>query len=225
MNTIKSTVLFCFVFIAIVLVMFVISVLRVPQLSVEEMRSKGVFILPRPRDIASFELLDHTGDVFNRASLEGKWSFVFFGFVSCPDVCPTSMAVLGSVDRQLQANDPEFAEQFQGILVSVDPDRDSVERLGAYVTAFSPRFLGVTGSRENLVDLTTQVNVAFAKVPLAEPELKTVSNPALVEEAYTVDHTGNIVIINPLGHYHGFIKLPHDAETIRLTFQTLASQF
>ena len=225
MSTIKSTVLLCFVFISIVVVMFVISVIRVPQLSVEEMRSKGVFILPRPRDIAEFELRDHTGAAFNRANFEGRWSFVFFGFVSCPDVCPTSIAVLGNVDRQLKSGDPELAEQFQGILISVDPDRDSLETLGAYATAFSPRFLGVTGPREDLVELTTQVNVAFAKVPLAEALTQQAQSSEALADAYTVDHTGNIVIINPRGHYHGFIKLPHDAETIRLTFQTLAAQF
>jgi protein SCO1/2 len=135
------------------------------------------------------------------------------------------MAVLGTVDRQLQSGDAELAEQFQGILVSVDPDRDSLETLGAYATAFSPRFLGVTGPREDLVELTTQVNVAFAKVPLAEALTQRTQNTEALADAYTVDHTGNIVIINPRGHYHGFIKLPHDPETIRLTFQTLASQF
>ena len=225
MSTIKSTVLLCFVFIGIVLVMFVISVLRVPQLSVEEMRSKGVFLLPTPRDIAAFKLTDHMGKTFDRSSINGRWSFVFFGFVSCPDVCPTSMSVLGTVDRQLQASNPELAEQFQGILVSVDPERDSIESLARYATAFSPRFLGVTGPREDLVGLTTQVNVAFAKVPLTEPPPLESAAADVAADAYTVDHTGNIVIINPRGHYHGFIKLPHDSETIRLTFQTLASQF
>ena len=225
MSTIKSTVLLCFVFIGIVLIMFVISVLRVPQLSVEEMRSKGVFLLPTPRDIAAFKLTDHMGKTFDRSSINGRWSFVFFGFVSCPDVCPTSMSVLGTVDRQLQASNPELAEQFQGILVSVDPERDSTENLAKYATAFSPRFLGVTGPREDLVGLTTQVNVAFAKVPLTEPPPLESAAADVAADAYTVDHTGNIVIINPRGHYHGFIKLPHDSETIRLTFQTLASQF
>ena len=225
MSTIKSTVLLCFVFIGIVLVMFVISVLRVPQLSVEEMRSKGVFLLPTPRDIAAFKLTDHMGKTFDRSSINGRWSFVFFGFVSCPDVCPTSMSVLGTVDRQLQASNPELAEQFQGILVSVDPERDSTENLARYATAFSPRFLGVTGPREDLVGLTNQVNVAFAKVPLDEPAPPGSASADIAADAYTVDHTGNIVIINPRGHYHGFIKLPHDSETIRLTYQTLASQY
>jgi protein SCO1/2 len=225
MNTVKATVLLCLAFISIVLVMFVISVLRVPQLSEEEMRSKGVFILPTPRDIAPFELQSHTGQPFVRDDLQGRWNFVFFGFVNCPDVCPTSMAVLGTVDRALQAQDPELAAQFQGILVSVDPDRDSLARLGDYATAFSPRFLGVTGSRQDLVTLTSQLNVAFAKVPLAGASASRSGSGSEAEDAYTVDHTGNIVIINPRGHYHGFIKLPHDAETIRLTFQTLAAQF
>lgn len=202
--------------------MFVVSVLRVPQLSEEEMRAKGVFILPKPRDIAEFQLETHTGEPFRRSDLEGHWSFIFFGFVNCPDVCPTSMAVLGAAERELRSQDAALAELFQGILVSVDPERDTPQQLGSYATAFSPRFLGVTGAREALVTLTSQLNVAFAKVPLSTAGSATVDAP---ENAYTVDHTGNIVIVNPKGHYHGFIKLPHDAETIRLTFQTLAAQF
>jgi protein SCO1/2 len=98
-------------------------------------------------------------------------------------------------------------------------------QLASYATAFSPRFLGVTGGREDLVELTTQVNVAFAKVPLSQLTQGSLAAGPVEADAYTVDHTGNIVIVNPRGHYHGFIKLPHDAETIRLTFQTLAAQF
>ena len=202
--------------------MFVVSVFRVPQLSEEEMRAKGVFILPKPRDIAQFQLQAHTGEQFERSDLEGRWSFIFFGFVNCPDVCPTSMAVLGTAERELRAQDPAQADLFQGILVSVDPDRDSLEQLGSYATAFSPRFLGVTGTRQGLVSLTSQLNVAFAKVPLGAVGS---AAPEVSRDAYPIDHTGNIVIVNPRGHYHGFIKLPHDAETIRLTFQTLAAQF
>ena len=126
---------------------------------------------------------------------------------------------------QLQVGDSDWGGQVRGIRGEVVPDRDSLETWGAYATAFSPRFLGVTGSREDLVELTTQVNVALAKVPLAEALTQEAPSPEALADAYTVDHTGNIVIINPRGHYHGFIKLPHDPETIRLTFQTLASQF
>ena len=161
----------------------------------------------------------HTGAVFNRQSLEGHWSFIFFGFTNCPDVCPTSLSVLGQVENQLKQQDPRLAERFKVRLVSVDPDADTLERLGQYVGAFSSSFLGVRGERADLVKFTDQVNVAFAKVPLRSPV------PGSDAQGYTVDHTGNIVIINPRGHYHGFIKLPHKAETIRLSYQTLDAQF
>jgi protein SCO1/2 len=219
MQSIKSTVGLCVIFISIVLVMFVFSKLRTPQLSPDEMRAQGVFILPTPRDIGPFQLTDHTGETFNRQSLEGHWSFIFFGFTNCPDVCPTSLSVLGQVENQLKRQAPELANGFKVRLVSVDPDADTLERLGAYVSAFSPDFLGVRGERAELVQFTDQVNVAFAKVPLRSPV------EGSGAQSYTVDHTGNIVIINPRGHYHGFIKLPHKAETIRLTYQTLDAQF
>ena len=225
MSTIKSTVLLCLVFIGIVLVMFVISVLRVPQLSVEEMRSKGVFLLPTPRDIAAFKLTDHTGKTFDRSSINGRWSFVFFGFVSCPDVCPTSMSVLGTVDRQLQASDPELAEQFQGILVSVDPERDSTESLGQVRDRVLAPLFRRHGSKRRLGRANDPSQCCIRKGTLGGTSTPGSASADIAADAYTVDHTGNIVIINPRGHYHGFIKLPHDSETIRLTFQTLASQF
>ena len=134
------------------------------------------------------------------------------------------MSVLGKVDRQLQASDPELAEQFQGILVSVDPERDSTENLARYATAFSPRFLGVTGPREDLGGLTTQVNVAFAKVPLDEPAPPGSASADIAADAYTVDHTGNIVLINPRGHYHGYIRPPHTADQITFAYKALAAR-
>ena len=212
MTPIARTVTFSAVFIFMVLSMFVYSVLRPPQLSEEELRNQGVFLLPRPRDIAPFELTDHTGARFDNNSLKDQWTFMFFGFTHCPDVCPTTMSELGQVDTQLRQQGGEVADEFKGVLVTVDPERDTPETLGPYATAFSPHFLGVTGDKAALAEFGQQVNAAFAKVPTPDG-------------AYTMDHTGNIIIINPLGHYHGFIKLPHKAETIRLAYQSLAARF
>lgn len=214
MSNIGKTVGLCVGFITIVLVMFVYSTVRTPQLSDDEMRAQGVFLLPRPRDIAPFELQWATGASdapFTNDVLRGKWSFVFFGFTFCPDVCPTSMAVLGQVDAALRESGFSAEHDFQGVLVSVDPERDTPEKLAAYARAFSPRFEAAVGPRDALAELAQQVNVAFAKVPDGSG-------------GYTMDHTGHIVIINPMGHYHGFIKLPHTAETIRLTYQTLTAR-
>jgi protein SCO1/2 len=100
---------------------------------------------------------------------------------------------------------------FRGVMVSVDPERDEPSLLAAYVGAFSPAFVGVTGPRKQIVELARQVNVAFLKVPAQEG-------------GYSVDHSGQIVIINPQGQYHGFIKMPHVTETIVQTFRALAAQ-
>ena len=211
MSTVAKTVLLCAAFITAVVGLFVYSVTRVPQLSEEEMRDRGVFVLPRPRDIAPFHLEDQNGEAFGRDDLNGKWTFVFFGFTHCPDICPTSMAVLGQVDAELRKRGGNLADQFQGVLVTVDPERDTQALMGRYAEAFSPRFLGVRGTLEETGLFAQQLNSSFGKMPEGD--------------GYTMDHTGHISIINPMGHYHGFIKLPHDPETIRLTYQSLAARF
>ncbi len=211
MTPVAKTVTLCVVFISIVVALFVWSTVRTPQLTDEELRANGVFLLPRPRDIAPFELADASGGTYSNADLKDKWNFIFFGFTFCPDICPTSMAVMGQVDLALREG-REGDHPFQGVLVSVDPERDTPEKLETYAKAFSPRFVGAVGPRDDLAELAQQVNVAFAKIPDGEG-------------GYTMDHTGHIVIVNPMGHYHGFIKLPHKAETIRLTYQTLDARF
>jgi protein SCO1/2 len=193
----------------------VYSVLREPVLSEAELRDLGVFVLPRPRAIGAFELESTRGGAFTAADLEGGWSFLFFGFTNCPDVCPTTMAVLAQAERELLASSPEDADRFTGVLVSVDPERDDVGTLGEYTAAFSPRFFGVTGPLEELAAFARQVNVGFGKVPAPEGSYG----------GYLVDHGAQIVIVNPRGHYHGFIRAPHRADTIVQTFQSLAARF
>jgi protein SCO1/2 len=183
-------------------------------LSEEALKEQGVFILPRPREIAPFELVAHTGEPFTLEDLTGRWTFAFFGFTNCPDVCPTTMAVMGQARRTLGEGDA-----FQGILVSVDPERDDAAKLAAYTTAFAPDFLGVRGSREAVAGFAEQVNVAFGKVPAFDED------GAPDPDNYLVDHSANVVIINPRGHYHGFIKYPQQADTMVAAYQTLAADF
>lgn len=212
MTPVGRTVALCVVFVAIVLAMLYHSVTRVPVLTDDQLREMGVFILPRPREIAPFELTTQAGQPFDVESLEGHWSFIFFGFTNCPDICPTSMAVMGAAEREITADGTVADAPFQGILVTVDPERDDAQALGRYVEAFSPRFLGVRGDREATAGFATQLNVAFARVPDGAG-------------GYQVDHTANIVIVNPRGHYHGFIRMPHKAETLVAAYRSLAATF
>ena len=211
MNQLRLTVMLSLGFVAVVLGMFYYSVTRTTTLTDDQLRNLGVFVLPTPREIAPFELTTHTGQPFTVADLQGQWSFIFFGFTNCPDICPTSLAVMAQAERQLQEAGVPGAEQFQGILVTVDPDRDDQETLTAYVQAFSKDFLGVRGDKVATAEFATQLNAAFTMVP-GEPG------------GYQMDHTANIVIINPRGHYHGFARMPHQADTIAAAYKSFAAR-
>lgn len=212
MTPLRVTVGLCLAFIAVVLGLFVYSATRTPVLSNEQLAERGVFVFPKPREIAPFELTAHTGEPFTLDDLQGRWSFLFFGFTNCPDICPTTMSVLGQARRRLEEEQPAAAPEFQGILVTVDPERDDRETLARYVHAFAPSFVGVRGDLAATAAFTTQVNVAFVKVPADDG-------------GYQVDHSANIVIVNPRGHYHGFIRMPHDADTIVAAFTSLRERW
>ena len=110
------------------------------QFSDEELREFGFIPYPEPRDVGDFALADAAGGAFDAERLRGRWSFMFFGFANCPDICPITMTVLGKAERLLiDAGD----EPFRGIMVTVDPERDTATLLAEYVQAFSSNFVGV----------------------------------------------------------------------------------
>jgi protein SCO1/2 len=102
--------------------------------------------LESPRRIGAFRLTDHRGREFTPESLRGGWSLVFAGFTQCPDACPTTLAMLNAMDERLRAN----GGAVQVVFLSVDPARDTAERLAGYVGHFNPRFVAVTGVRTEI---------------------------------------------------------------------------
>jgi protein SCO1 len=212
-GSVRTTVLLCVAFVAIVLGAFLYSVLREPLLDDATLREQGTFILPTPRDIAPFALVDTRGEAFDNSRLLGHWSLLFFGYTSCPDICPVTLSVLAQMEKKLaDGKDRDLLDQLEVYLISIDPERDSADALGKYLGAFSPRFTGVTGSRDAIAALATQLNVAFMKVPADNG-------------SYVIDHTGNVVVVNPKGHYHAFIKLPRDPDHVLLAYRSMARKF
>ena len=165
---------------------------------------------PAARAVQPFSLVDHTGKTFDNAALTGHWSFVFFGYTHCPDVCPTTMAVLNSVSQRLQ----DTGERVRFVMVTVDPERDTPEKLGKFVTYFNGDFLGVTGSTEALEQLTGQMGIMFMRVNEAE-------NPA----GYLVDHTASVFLFDPDGHYHAVFSPPLTADNIASDFRMMARTY
>lgn len=196
------------VFVVVVMALFLNKITTPRVLSPIELRVNGTFVFDQPRIFKDFSLVDHRGEAFKLDDLKDKWSLVFFGFTACPDVCPATLSMMKQVKSQLDA---DIEKQVQFILVSVDPARDTVEQLAQYMPYFDTEFIGLTGEFLEIKRLANQLNMAFVKVSQGD--------------SYTVDHTANIALVNPYGHYHGFIKPPLDNARIKLTLQSIVSRF
>lgn len=140
------------------------------------------------REIKSFELTDHQGKAFTHNELKDKWSFVFFGYTSCPDVCPTTLQNLGFIYDDLKA----IRVNSQVLLVSVDPNRDTQEKLSQYIAYFNPEFIALRAGHELLFPFARNLGLMYA-----------ISDEG---EDYLVDHSASIVLINPDGYITAIFK-------------------
>ena len=211
---IRLTILVIAIFVTLVMGLFLNTITTPRGLSNMELRVNGAFVFDQPRIFKDFNLLNQQGEPLNLASLKGQWSLLFFGYTSCPDVCPSTLATLRDMKGKLRT---DIADQLQVVLVTVDPARDTVESLGPYMNYFDPEFVGATGEFLEIKRLATQLNMAFVKVPM--------TLGSLPNGGYMVDHSANIALINPMGHYHGFIKAPLDEARMRLTLASIISRF
>lgn len=199
---IRNTLIWTLGFIGLMLGLFIYTILAPKALSDEALLELGYYGFPESRLIEPFDLIDQNGDSVSVSNLKGQWQLMFFGFTFCPDICPTTMAVLNRAVNAMETPP-------QVIMVSVDPERDTPKALSRYVPVFNPDFIGYTGEFDEIVGLATNVNIAFGKVPGREPG------------TYTVDHAGSIVVVDPQGRYAGFIKSPHQAQHISQIMSTL----
>ncbi len=169
---------------------------------------KVITLLPHPKRLTAFALTDHKNRVFDLASLKGKWSFIFFGFTHCPDICPTTLAVLARA-RDNIAKNTGGAEDIQFIFISVDPNRDTASKLKRYVDYFDATFLGVTGDNAQLRNLAGQLSAAY----------QVAITPGM--ENYPVYHTAAVFLLDPQARYHAVFAPPHDAEAISKRFKVV----
>lgn len=198
-------------FITIVMALFINKITSPRVLSEAELLVNGAMVFDQPREMTPFSLVDQSGQMFTDGDFKGHWSVIFFGFTSCPHVCPTTMMVLKDLKASL---DPEIAEQTQFVFITVDPARDTPEKIAQYLPNFDSEFIGVTGEFLPLKRLATELNTAFVKVI----EDNDVDN-------YNIDHSGNLVLVNPNGHYQGFIRTPIELGRAKLVLQSIVSSF
>jgi protein SCO1/2 len=137
-----------------------------------------------------FSLTDFRGNSRTLADYRGQVVMLYFGFVQCPDVCPTALARASSMMQQLGAD----AGRVQLLFVTVDPERDTPELLREYLAAFDPRFVALTGSLAQIQTTADAFRVYFKKIPTGS--------------SYTMDHTALTYLFDPAGHVR--VALRHD---------------
>jgi protein SCO1/2 len=166
-----------------------------------------VFVEPRP--LPAFTLVDASGQAFGPERLRGHWSLLFFGFLNCPDICPTTLATLAAAKAAL-ASLPA-GERPAILFVSVDPGRDTPELIGRYVAHFDPSFSGATGSREAIDALAAALGVAVMIGPPAD------------DGSYAVDHSAAIFLVDPGARIAALFGTPHDADAIARDYRRIVA--
>lgn len=154
-------------------------------------------LLPSAKIVADFQLTDHNAQSFTRGNLKDKWSFAFFGYTHCPDVCPTSLSMLAQVMKKLEKDDT-LNTLPQVVFVSVDPERDTPELLQNYLPYFHPDFIGLTGDPQQILALTRQLGILYGKAPGENAD------------NYLVDHSAAIILFDPDGDFRAVFGVPHD---------------
>lgn len=172
--------------------------------------TKAVHLIAPPRDVPAFSLRQSDGTPLVPGELRGHWTLVFLGFTHCPDVCPTTLAELARAQTQWESL-PETTRP-RVLFVSVDPDRDTPDRVGEYAHAFHRDTLAATADVPTLERFARSIGLVFAKSPPAA------GAPA---DAYAMDHSATMVALDPQGRMAGIVQPPLDAAAIASDFTLL----
>ncbi len=175
-------------------------------------------LLPQPRPLADFVLTDQDGRPFSLANLRGGWTFLAIGYTHCPDVCPMTLATFDAIERQIAQSGTQSGAgrrveaRPRFLFVSVDPGRDTPERLAQYVRYFNPGFLGATGEEAQLRALAAQLGLLYVRVDGQDTAM-----------GYLMDHSASILLVDPQGRLTAIFSTPHDAAGMASDFLTIAA--
>ena len=154
----------------------------------------------------TLELTDHAGKPRRLEDFRGKAVVLFFGFTHCPDVCPTTLADIAQAIKELGPD----ADRVQVLLVTVDPERDTPESLGKYVSAFDPRFLGLRGDLDATKKVAAEFKIYFEK--------------AKTGASYTVNHSTQSYVIDPRGRLRLLVRHDRIAQDLAPDLRTVLRQ-
>lgn len=169
------------------------------------------YLFWQTKELTDFKLTAANDKTLNLDALKGKWSFIFFGYTHCPDVCPLTLTILGQAFKILEKN-PVVLPEVQGVFISVDPQRDTPESLKEYVSYFNDRFIGVTGSTAELDNFSRQMSALYTVHP------KEADQP---DGTYLVSHNSTIFLVDPQGRLYGRFPPPQTPKEIAGVFMKI----
>lgn len=165
-------------------------------------------LLEQPRKIHRFKLIGINDKKFTRHSLRKHWTFVFFGFTNCESICPITMAEMGKMYRLLEKD--HVSELPRVVMISIDPERDTVAALSHYVKSFNPHFYGAVGTDKAVRALTNELGVVYIKSEAQQGH--SVDN-------YNIQHSGTVMLFNPKGQLVAFFTPPNRADALAADYK------
>jgi len=188
--------------------LFVYRFTRAP--TAEDLAALGAVELAVPVPLRLPPLVDQQGLPFGDEQLQGQWNMVFFGFTHCPDICPATLSVFRRLSQRLAAGGETAS--LRCLMVSVDPARDTPQRLAEWLGQYGEGVVGLTGPLSSIRQLARDFGVPFQKMPHDGPH-------------YDMSHGTNIFLVGPDGQRYGFARPPHEPlnlERIYRAFRTRA---
>ena len=157
---------------------------------------QGIPVFSPPVSVPSLTLRDQDDKAFSTAKLQGSWNLMFFGFTNCPDICPTTLTTMNQAAKRLTD------KKIRYLFVSLDPQRDTPEKLKEYVTYFNADFIGLSGNKADIDQLSEKLGVIYDY----EGDVNS--------GKYNVNHYAAILVIDPKGRVRAHILPPHPADKI-----------
>lgn len=167
------------------------------------------FAFPEPSPLNGINLTNHDNNPLTEDSFKGSWTFIYVGYTFCPDACPMAMTVLNQLHGLLEKKNSNVSM----MLVSVDPDRDTPEKLKNYVGHFNSSFSAATGSPDNIKVFANQVRSVYVL-----PQDRSDPN-------YIVDHSSSIILIDPNASVHAIFTPPQKASDLASDFEKINAQY
>jgi protein SCO1/2 len=168
----------------------------------------GTYLSPQ-RALPDFSLIDTHGRAFGTADLKGSWSMLFFGYTNSPDFCPTTLTLLAAMEKRLQGAAAPVRPHV--IFMSVDAKRDTPAQLAQYVPYFDPDFIGITAATQAGIEaVAARLGVSVIITPKADG-------------TYTVDHSGEIFVVNPRGGLAAILTGPFSVDELTQDFQRIVA--